>query len=148
MVDYLQITKPDRIFRDNKVAEVTEISASLKRLARELGVPVLVLSQLSRDLEKREEKRPQLSDLRDSGAIEQDADAVLFVYRPEYYLERAEPKEGSHKHTEWLVELEANRGVMEIIVAKQRMGPPAGVSRQRPQRASLGYAHGNACRQR
>jgi replicative DNA helicase len=128
VVDYLQITKPDRIYQGNKVAEITEISASFKRLARELGVPVIVLSQLSRDLEKRDEKRPQLSDLRDSGAIEQDADAVIFVYRPEYYLERAEPKEGSPKHVEWMAELESVRGVMEIIVAKQRMGP-IGVAR-------------------
>lgn len=128
VVDYLQITKPDRTYQNNKVAEITEITASFKRLARELGVPVIVLSQLSRDLEKRDDKRPQLSDLRDSGAIEQDADAVWFVFRPEYYLERAEPKEGSQKHVEWMAELEAVRGVMEIIVAKQRMGP-IGVAR-------------------
>lgn len=123
VVDYLQLTIPDRQFRDNKVAEVGEVSSSLKGLARELGVPILVVAQLNREVEKREDKRPQLSDLKGSGDIEQDADAVIFVYRPEYYLERAEPKEGSTKHVEWAIELEAVRGVMEIIVAKQRMGP-------------------------
>jgi replicative DNA helicase len=123
VIDYLQLLQPENTYRGNRVAEISEISGSLKKLGREFGIPILALSQLSRDLEKREDKRPMLSDLRESGAIEQDADAVLFVYRPEYYLERSAPKPGTEKHMEWVAELENSRGVAEIIVQKQRMGP-------------------------
>lgn len=114
IVDYLQLCSGgDR--RDGRTAEVSEITRGLKALAKELGVPVLALSQLSRAVEQRNDKRPQLSDLRESGSIEQDADAVLFVYRGEYYLERSD-KRGTPEHI-------ASLGLAELIVAKQRHGP-------------------------
>jgi replicative DNA helicase len=95
----------------------------LKALAKELSVPVIALSQLSRKVEEREDKRPQLSDLRESGSIEQDADVVMFVYRPAYYLEREEPKPGTDKHLEWQNELSALQNIAEVIIGKQRHGP-------------------------
>jgi len=131
VVDYLQILGAARGERsENRTQEVTKISAGLKAIAKELRVPVLVLSQLSRAVEQREDKRPQLADLRDSGSIEQDADKVMFVYRDEYYLERAEPKprdgEGNDKYQQRVAahaeRLGAARNVMEVIVAKNRRG--------------------------
>ena len=111
--------------------EVSEITRGLKTLAKELDVPVLALSQLSRAVEQREDKRPQLSDLRESGSIEQDADVVMFVYREEYYLTRAEParrpeesdQKFNERHDDWKQRCERSYGKAEVIVAKQRHGP-------------------------
>ena len=103
--------------------EVTEITTGLKALAKELAVPIIALSQLSRQVEKREDKRPQLSDLRESGSIEQDADVVMFVYREEYYVERLKPSEGTAEFTEWQQKMMAVSGKAEVIIGKQRHGP-------------------------
>jgi len=125
VVDYLQLltTGGDGRREQNRVQEVSEITQSLKALAKELSVPVLALSQLSRQVENREDKRPQLSDLRESGSIEQDADAVMFVYRESYYLGRAEPREGSPEHLQWQEDMDKLKHVAEIIIGKQRHGP-------------------------
>jgi len=135
VVDYLQLMTAGRRI-DNKVQEVTEISGGLKAIAKELNVPVLALSQLSRQVENRDDKRPQLSDLRESGSIEQDADAVMFLYREEYYLEGREPMKkdgvGGAKHDaavmEWEARLAACRGLAKLIVAKHRHGPTGDVT--------------------
>src|SRR5690606_13783102 len=108
---------------DNRVQEVTEITNNLKALAKELNVPIIALSQLSRQVENRDDKRPQLSDLRESGSIEQDADVVMFVYREEYYLGNRQPKPGTEEFFKWEAEIAAVRGRAEIIIAKQRHGP-------------------------
>ena len=110
--------------------EVTEITNNLKALAKELNVPILALSQLSRQVEQREDKRPQLSDLRESGSIEQDADVVMFVFREEYYLKNRKPKEGSDEFFKWQAEMEAQGGRAEVIVGKQRHGPTGVVELQ------------------
>ncbi|MBI1365098.1 MAG: replicative DNA helicase [Alphaproteobacteria bacterium] len=124
VVDYLQLLAGSgKRSSDSRVQEITEISMGLKALAKELNVPVLALSQLSRQVEARDDKRPQLADLRESGSIEQDADVVLFVYREEYYLKRAEPREGTAEHAEWLARCEDARGIAEVIIGKQRHGP-------------------------
>jgi replicative DNA helicase len=125
VIDYLQLMRPDQPRRDgNRVQEVTEITAGLKKLAKDFDVPVLALSQLSRAVEQREDKRPILADLRDSGSIEQDADVVMFVYRDEYYLAKAEPKEsGGQKWQDWSARRDRAKGKVEIIVEKQRNGP-------------------------
>jgi replicative DNA helicase len=124
VVDYLQlVTASEGKQAQGRVQEVSEITMGLKALAKELGVPVLALSQLSRQVEQREDKRPQLSDLRESGSIEQDADAVMFVYRESYYLSRAEPREGSPEHLTWQEEMDKLRHVAEVIIGKQRHGP-------------------------
>ncbi len=102
---------------------VTEITTGLKALAKELAVPIIALSQLSRQVEQREDKRPQLSDLRESGSIEQDADVVMFVYREEYYVERPKPSEGTGEFTEWQQKMMAVSGKAEVIIGKQRHGP-------------------------
>ena len=107
----------------NRVQEITEITTGLKALGKELGVPIIALSQLSRQVESRDDKRPQLSDLRESGSIEQDADVVLFVYREEYYLRNKEPKPGTLEYTQWETEMNEARGKAEVIIAKQRHGP-------------------------
>ena len=112
----------------NRVQEVTEITTGLKALAKELNVPIVALSQLSRHVENREEKRPQLSDLRESGSIEQDADVVLFVFREEYYMKNREPTPGTDAHMKWEAELEESRGKAEIIIGKQRHGPTGTVN--------------------
>lgn len=130
MVDYLGLMDGDDR-RENKVQEVSQITRSLKRLAHEVEAPVVVLSQLNRGVEQRDDKRPMLSDLRDSGSIEQDADAVMFLYREQYYLEKAEPQrkpeESQEKwdtrHGAWMQRLEEVHNTAEIIVAKQRRGP-------------------------
>ena len=103
--------------------EITEITTGLKALGKELGVPIIALSQLSRQVESRDDKRPQLSDLRESGSIEQDADVVLFVYREEYYLKNKEPKPGTPEYIQWETEMNEVRGKAEVIIAKQRHGP-------------------------
>ena len=124
VVDYLQlITSTTTRAGGNRVEVVSEITAALKALAKDLGVPVLALSQLSRQVENREDKRPQLSDLRESGSIEQDADCVMFVYREAYYLSRAEPREGTPEHLTWQQDLEAAEHLAEVIIGKQRHGP-------------------------
>jgi replicative DNA helicase len=96
---------------------------ALKALAKELGVPVIALAQLSRKVEDREDKKPQLADLRESGSIEQDADVVMFIYREAYYLSRLEPREGTDEHFKWQESLDQVRGLAEVIIGKQRHGP-------------------------
>ncbi len=125
VVDYLQLIQAPKGFRaDNRVAVLTEITADLKALAKELKVPVLALSQLSRNLENREDKRPMMADLRESGSIEQDADVVMFLYRHEYYLERQEPdmSEDVVKHEEWVEHMKRVAGLAELNIAKNRQG--------------------------
>ena len=125
VVDYIQLMRaPNSNNRgDNRVQEVSEITQGLKALAKELKVPVLALSQLSRAVESRDDKKPQLSDLRESGSIEQDADVVMFVYREAYYLERKQPKLGSIEHAEWQSKMNDVNGLADIILGKQRHGP-------------------------
>lgn len=125
VIDYLQLISPGgREKPENRVQELSLITRSLKALAKDLNVPVLALSQLSRAVEQREEKRPQLSDLRESGTIEQDSDVVMFVYREEYYLERAEPSDShTDKWQAWRDKLDACANIAEVIVGKQRHGP-------------------------
>jgi replicative DNA helicase len=124
IIDYIQLMQgSSKKGSDNRVQEVTEITNNLKSLAKELNVPVIGLSQLSRQVENRDDKRPQLSDLRESGSIEQDADVVLFIYRDEYYLKNRMPKEGTEEFFKWQAEIDAAHGVAEVIVGKQRHGP-------------------------
>jgi replicative DNA helicase len=131
VIDYIQLLQgTTRRAHDNRVQEVTEITTSLKALAKELNVPVVALSQLSRQVENRDDKRPQLSDLRESGSIEQDADVVMFVFREEYYLSNKEPRPGTDEYTKWQVEMAAVHGKAEIIIGKQRHGPTGTVGVQ------------------
>jgi len=124
IVDYLQlIAGSERRKNDGRVQEVSEITQGLKALAKELDIPILALSQLSRQVEQRNDKRPQLSDLRESGSIEQDADVVMFVYREAYYLARQEPAENTPEHLDWQEELSRCAALAEVIVGKQRHGP-------------------------
>lgn len=124
VVDYLQlVTASEGKQSQGRVQEVTEITMGMKALAKELSVPVIALSQLSRQVEQREDKRPQLSDLRESGSIEQDADCVMFVYRESYYLGRAEPREGTPEHLTWQENMDRVKGMAEVILGKQRHGP-------------------------
>ncbi len=123
VVDYLQLLSGSKSKGDNRVQELTEITTGLKALAKELAVPVVALSQLSRQVESRDDKRPQLSDLRESGSIEQDADVVVFVYREEYYLKNKQPREGSEEFLTWQSEMERVHGKAEVIIGKQRHGP-------------------------
>jgi replicative DNA helicase len=137
VVDYLQLITPAKGSRsDGRVQEVSEITRGLKTLAKELDVPVLALSQLSRAVEQREDKRPQLSDLRESGSIEQDADVVTFIFREQYYLERAQPthRDGEtedkfhERHERWRERCERAHNMAEVIIAKQRHGPTGTVN--------------------
>ena len=131
VVDYLQLLRPTAGTRpENRVQEISEITRGLKALAKELDLPVLALSQLSRAVEQRDDKRPQLSDLRESGAIEQDADVVMFIFREEYYLERKEPEPDTKAHEDWLAKMERVHNVAEIIIGKQRHGPTGTVRLQ------------------
>lgn len=125
VVDYLQLLTGGAAMNAsaNRVQEVSMITQGLKALAKELDIPVLALAQLSRQVEQRDDKRPQLSDLRESGSIEQDADVVMFVYREEYYVARAEPSEGTEEHLKWQEDMELLHGKAEVIVGKQRHGP-------------------------
>lgn len=124
IIDYLQlINSSSTNSNDNRVKEVSDITRGLKAIAKELNIPVIALSQLSRKVEDREEKRPQLSDLRESGAIEQDADLVIFLYREEYYLARSEPTEGTEKHDAWVLKMSEIHNLAEAIIAKHRHGP-------------------------
>ncbi|MEL6207253.1 MAG: replicative DNA helicase [Pseudomonadota bacterium] len=123
IVDYLQLVRPASA-KDSRVNEVSEITQGLKAIAKELDIPVVALSQLSRQVEAREDKRPQLSDLRESGSIEQDADVVMFVYRHEYYVEREKPADDNlEKIAEWQARMESAHGKAEVIIGKQRHGP-------------------------
>jgi replicative DNA helicase len=131
VIDYIQLLQGStRRSLEGRVQEVTEITTSLKALAKELNVPVLALSQLSRQVESRDDKRPQLSDLRESGSIEQDADVVMFVFREEYYLSNKEPRPGTDEYAKWQVEMAAVHGKAEIIIGKQRHGPTGTVNVQ------------------
>ncbi len=121
-IDYLQLIRGISKV-ENRVNEVSEITQGLKAIAKELNIPVIALSQLSRAVELREDKKPMLSDLRESGSIEQDSDIVMFIYREEYYLTRKEPAQNDAKHAEWLNKLNEVYNVAEIIIAKHRNGP-------------------------
>ena len=124
VIDYLQlVTTGNSGGNDNRVQEVSMITQGLKALAKELSVPVIALSQLSRQVESREDKRPQLSDLRESGSIEQDADVVMFIFRESYYKSRAEPREGTAEHLAWQEDMDRIRNIAEVIIGKQRHGP-------------------------
>jgi len=123
VVDYLQLLSGSKARSDNRVQEITEITTGLKALAKELNVPIIALSQLSRQVENREDKRPQLSDLRESGSIEQDADVVMFVFREEYYVERTKPAEGTPEFSDWMAKMSQVSGKAEVIIGKQRHGP-------------------------
>src|SRR5689334_11109739 len=124
VVDYIQLLSGSgKRGNDNRVQEVTEITTSLKALAKELNVPIIALSQLSRQVESRDDKRPQLSDLRESGSIEQDADVVMFVFREEYYLANKEPRAGTPEYEKWMLDMSLVHGKAEVIIGKQRHGP-------------------------
>jgi len=127
VVDYIQLMRSNNFKFEGRVQEISEITQGLKALAKELSLPVLALSQLSRAVEQRDDKIPQLSDLRESGSIEQDADVVMFVYREEYYLEKKQPKLGSIEHAEWQTKMDEINGLAEIIIGKQRHGPTGNV---------------------
>jgi replicative DNA helicase len=130
IVDYLQLMTGSKGRAENRVQELTEITTGLKALAKELNVPILACSQLSRQVEQRDDKRPQLSDLRESGSIEQDADVVLFIYREEYYLKNKEPRPGTEEHIDWMTQMESAHGRAEVIIGKQRHGPTGTVELQ------------------
>ena len=131
VVDYIQLLQgSSRKAAEGRVQEVTEITTSLKALAKELNVPIVALSQLSRQVESRDDKRPQLSDLRESGSIEQDADVVMFVFREEYYMANKEPRVGTPEHEKWQIEMDAVHGKAEVIIGKQRHGPTGAVKLQ------------------
>ena len=131
VIDYIQLLQgSSRRAQDNRVQEITEITTNLKALAKELNVPVIALSQLSRQVESRDDKRPQLSDLRESGSIEQDADVVLFVFREEYYLAMKEPRAGTEEHAKWQTDMDRAHGRAEVIIGKQRHGPTGTVDLQ------------------
>jgi len=126
VVDYIQLMKAAN-FKDGRVQEISEITQGLKAIAKELSVPVLALSQLSRAVEQRDDKKPQLADLRESGSIEQDADVVMFVFREAYYLERKEPQPATVEHAEWQSKMNDVANHAEIIIGKQRHGPTGNV---------------------
>jgi replicative DNA helicase len=121
MIDHLQLIEPSRR-AENRVQELTEITKGLKVLAKELDIPVLVMSQLSRGVDARDDKRPVLSDLRESGSIEQDADVVMFVFREEYYLKSRQPEPGTPEHTKWFARMEQVERRAELLVEKHRHG--------------------------
>jgi len=121
IIDYLQLVEPSRR-AENRVQEITEVTKGLKTLAKELNIPVLALSQLSRGVDARDDKRPVLSDLRESGSIEQDADVVMFVYREEYYLKSREPEAGSAEHAKWMDKLDRATNKAEVLIEKHRHG--------------------------
>jgi replicative DNA helicase len=131
VVDYIQLLQGSgKRGNDNRVQEITEITTSLKALAKELNVPIVALSQLSRQVESRDDKRPQLSDLRESGSIEQDADVVMFVFREEYYLANKEPRAGTPEYEKWQLDMSLVHGKAEVIIGKQRHGPTGTVDLQ------------------
>ena len=126
VVDYIQLMRAAN-FKDGRVQEISEITQGLKAIAKELSVPVLALSQLSRAVEQRDIKKPQLSDLRESGSIEQDADVVMFVYREAYYLEKLEPRAATVEHAEWQAKMNEVANLAEIVIGKQRHGPTGNI---------------------
>ena len=123
VVDYIQLMRGTTYNKDGRVQEISQITQGLKAIAKELGVPVVALSQLSRQVEQRDDHKPQLSDLRESGSIEQDADVVMFVYREGYYLSRKEPREATVEHAEWQAKMNEVAHLAQIIIGKQRHGP-------------------------
>ena len=127
VVDYIQLMRGTLNNKDGRVQEISEITQGLKAIAKELSVPVVALSQLSRAVEQRDDKKPQLSDLRESGSIEQDADVVMFVYREAYYLERKEPRPATVEHAEWQAKMNEVSNLAEIIIGKQRHGPTGNI---------------------
>jgi len=127
VVDYIQLMRATNIRNEGRVQEISEITQGLKALAKELNVPVLAVSQLSRAVEQRDDKKPQLSDLRESGSIEQDADVVMFVYREAYYLERKEPRPATVEHAEWQNKMNEISILAEIMIGKQRHGPTGNI---------------------
>ena len=127
IVDYIQLMRGSLNYKDGRVQEVSEITQGLKAIAKELSIPVVALSQLSRQVEQRDNKKPQLSDLRESGSIEQDADVVMFVYRESYYLENKEPKPATVEHAEWQAKMNEVSNLAELIIGKQRHGPTGNV---------------------
>ncbi len=126
VIDYIQLMRANYA-RDGRVQEISEITQGLKALAKELSVPVLALSQLSRAVEQRDDKKPQLSDLRESGSIEQDADVVMFVYREAYYLQGKEPRTATVEHAEWQAKMNEVSHLAELIIGKQRHGPTGNI---------------------
>ena len=126
VVDYIQLMRASN-FREGRVQEISEITQGLKALAKELSVPVLALSQLSRAVESRDIKKPQLSDLRESGSIEQDADVVMFVYREAYYLEKLEPRPATVEHAEWQAKMNDVSNLAELLIGKHRHGPTGNI---------------------
>src|ERR1700678_1108435 len=130
VVDYIQLLSGSKSRTENRVQELTEVTTGLKALAKELNVPILACSQLSRQVEQRDDKRPLLSDLRESGSIEQDADVVLFIYREEYYLNDKEHRPGTEEHIAWMAEMERAHGRAEVIIGKQRHGPTGTIELQ------------------
>ena len=127
IVDYIQLMRGSLNYKEGRVQEVSEITQGLKAIAKELSIPVVALSQLSRQVEQRDNKKPQLSDLRESGSIEQDADVVMFVYRESYYLENKEPKPATVEHAEWQAKMNEVSNLAELIIGKQRHGPTGNV---------------------
>ena len=127
VVDYIQLMRATNIRSEGRVQEISEITQGLKALAKELNLPVLAVSQLSRAVEQRDDKKPQLSDLRESGSIEQDADVVMFVYREAYYLERKEPRPATVEHAEWQNKMNEISILAEIMIGKQRHGPTGNI---------------------
>ena len=128
VVDYIQLMKGTTYNKDGRVQEISQITQGLKAIAKELAVPVVALSQLSRQVEQRDDHKPQLSDLRESGSIEQDADVVMFVYREGYYLSRKEPREATVEHAEWQAKMNEVAHLAQIIIGKQRHGPIGNVT--------------------
>ena len=128
IIDYLQLLRPSNSSRnETRVLEISEITQGLKALAKELNIPIIALSQLSRQVEQREDKKPQLSDLRESGSIEQDSDVVMFIYRDEYYLEKNAPSPGTAEFIEWQQKMDEVHGQADLLIMKQRHGPTGNV---------------------
>ena len=128
VIDYLQLVRPGKTSRnESRVLEISEITQGLKALAKEMNIPIIALSQLSRQVEQREDKKPQLSDLRESGSIEQDSDVVMFIYREEYYLERNAPSPGTAEFIEWQQKMDEIHGQADLLIMKQRHGPTGNI---------------------
>ena len=128
VVDYIQLMKGSYNNKDGRVQEISEITQGLKAIAKELSIPVVALSQLSRAVESRDDKKPILSDLRESGSIEQDADVVMFVYRESYYLKNKEPRGATVEHAEWQAKMNEVSHLAELIISKQRHGPTGNIT--------------------